>query len=47
MFDLHNEWREAKKRDILSVGVLVQGERERVREGKRKRGGVCERVWGR
>ena len=50
MFDLHNEWREAKKIDILSVGVLVQGERvrERVREGKRKRGrGVSGRGGGR
>ena len=39
MFDLHNEWRQAKKRDILSVGVLVQGERERECErGKKKEG---------
>ena len=44
MFDLHSEWREAKKGEVLFVGVLVQGERERerVREGKRK--GVCERA---
>ena len=36
MFDLHNERCEAKKGDLLFVGVLVRGERERrkKREGR-------------
>ena len=45
MFDLHNERCEAKKGDLLFVGVLVQIERER--EGKRERGGGCEWACGR
>ena len=40
MFDLHNEWREAKKGILLFVDVLVQGERERVSERKKEGEGV-------
>ena len=43
MFDLHSEWREAKKgKYCLWVCWSRERERERVREGKRK--GVCERA---
>ena len=46
MFDLHNDWCEAKKGDLLFVCVLVQregGGRETERERKRRkqRGGGC------
>ena len=36
MFDLHNGWREANK-GIYCLWVCWSRERERVREGKRKR----------
>ena len=48
MFDLHNEWCEAKKGDLLFVCVCVCWSRERGRERKRERKekregeGVCE-----
>ena len=44
MFDLHNERCEAKKGDLLFVGVLVQGEREKEKE--RGEGVVSGRVGG-
>ena len=44
MFDLHNEQCEAKKSDLLFVGVLVQREREREREKERERGRGCV-IW--
>ena len=47
MFDLHNERCEAKKGDLLFVGVLVQGEREREKEKERGEGVVSGRVGGR
>ena len=34
MLDLHNERCGAKKGDLLFVGVLVQGERERRKESE-------------
>ena len=45
MFDLHNEWREAKK-GIYCLWVCWSRENKRVSEGKIKRGGVCEWAWG-
>ena len=45
MFDLHNEWCEAKKGDLLFVCVCVlvqrEGEREEERKKRKERGGGC------
>ena len=40
MFDLHNEWREAKK-GIYCLWVCWSRERERERESEKERGEGC------